>query len=233
MNKNAQLTYPLNATNLILLFTVCSILGTVIETIFCYCTRGIVESRKGMLYGPFNQVYGLGAVLMALILQPLCAKGLLWVFAGGALLGGAFEFVCSWVQERMLQTVSWDYKHHAFSIGGRTSLPIMLLWGLLAILFIKAFYPGINTLLQRIHRPFATVLSRVLAVFLCVNLLLSGAAVSRWKDRLQGIPAKNSFAAFMDEKYPNEKLEKIFPSMQFPHQKKKEATECISSLRES
>lgn len=50
-------------------FIIYSIIGFVIETIFGLLTKGVVESRKSFLYGPFCGIYGLGAVVMIIGLQ--------------------------------------------------------------------------------------------------------------------------------------------------------------------
>lgn len=39
-----------------------SIIGLLIETIFCYLTTGVIESRKGLIWGPFCPVYGIGEI---------------------------------------------------------------------------------------------------------------------------------------------------------------------------
>ena len=50
-------------------FVVYSVAGFIIETICGLLTKGVLESRKSFLYGPFCSIYGLGAVLMILPLQ--------------------------------------------------------------------------------------------------------------------------------------------------------------------
>ena len=45
-------------------FIIYSVVGFIIETIFGILTKGVLESRKSFLYGPFCSIYGLGAVLM-------------------------------------------------------------------------------------------------------------------------------------------------------------------------
>ena len=43
--------------------------GVVIEVLFCiFVTEHRYESRQGLIYGPFNPVYGFGAVAMTLVL---------------------------------------------------------------------------------------------------------------------------------------------------------------------
>ena len=39
--------------------------GVVLETIYCLIQRGHYESRVGLIYGPFNLVYGIGALCLA------------------------------------------------------------------------------------------------------------------------------------------------------------------------
>ena len=50
-------------------FIIYSILGYIVETLFGLVTKGVLESRKSFLYGPFCAIYGLGAVVVILGLQ--------------------------------------------------------------------------------------------------------------------------------------------------------------------
>ena len=45
-------------------FIIYSILGYLIETLFGLVTKGVIESRKSFIYGPFCAIYGVGAVIM-------------------------------------------------------------------------------------------------------------------------------------------------------------------------
>ena len=45
-------------------FVIYSFLGFIVETIFGILTKGVVESRKSCLFGPFCCIYGLGAAIM-------------------------------------------------------------------------------------------------------------------------------------------------------------------------
>lgn len=48
------------------IFFIGCFLGVVIESIWCLVTRGYYESRSGLIYGPFNLVYGFGVLLMTI-----------------------------------------------------------------------------------------------------------------------------------------------------------------------
>lgn len=93
--------------DILLLFLVGNVLGFVLETLYCYLLTGKYVSRRGVVYGPFNQIYGFGAVLMTLLLKSLAEKSLPALFIGSAVLGGIFEIGCSLFQEKTYGTVSW------------------------------------------------------------------------------------------------------------------------------
>lgn len=203
-------------TQMVWVFLIGCIIGYLVETLYCLVTSGHIESRQGMLYGPFSQVYGFGAVMMTLCLKPLSQKGKGWLFIGGALSGGLFEALCSLVQEALFGSVSWQYNGQPFSFfGGRTSLLYMLFWGLLGLFYMSAVYPRILRLTDRLAkrpRRFFTVLA---AVLLSVNMLLSAVAVNRWEQRTEGIPSQNTVEETIDCWYPDEKMREIYPNMQF------------------
>lgn len=204
----------LTAYKLVWLFVLGSFIGFVLETIFCFIVKGHLESRRGMIYGPFNQVYGFGLVVMVLLLSPLKNRRTGTVFLASAVVGGAFEFFCSWLQEQMLGTVSWDYSNDPLSIlGGRTSFLFMFYWGVLGVVLIRWLYPAASGLIDRIPLQPGTALCKGLACFMAVNMIISLAAVGRWHARLRGAPASNQMEIMLDETYPNDRLAKIYPSM--------------------
>ncbi|HBC85250.1 MAG TPA: hypothetical protein DCZ30_07690, partial [Clostridiales bacterium] len=56
-------------------FIIFSIIGLFIETMYCYITTGVLESRKGLIWGPFCPVYGVGASLLFIFDIHLSIKG--------------------------------------------------------------------------------------------------------------------------------------------------------------
>lgn len=208
-------------TRMVWVFLIGSVIGYIVETLFCLAKLGFIESRQGMLYGPFSQIYGFGAVMMVLLLTPFMKRGDKWLFFGGAVVGGVFEAVCSVIQELMFGTVSWEYSAHAFSLlGGRTNLIYMLFWGILAFVYLKLIYPRMIQFIDNLATRPKRFFTYVIVIFLCANMLLSSIAVARWSNRVANIPAKNSVEVWLDERYPNEMLQEIYPNMQFVSQRK-------------
>ena len=206
----------MNYYKLFWIFFIGCFLGVVIETIWCLATRGHIESRQGLIYGPFNLVYGIGTLAMTLGLNWLSQKRDLWIFAGGFVIGSVFEFLCSWVQEMMFGSISWNYEHMPLNLAGRINVMYSMFWGLLALIWVKNIYPLITRLIEKIPNRVGIALTWVLTVFMILNTVISAIAVGRWSDRVtDGAPPTNGFEEFLDATYPDSFMEKVYPNMEF------------------
>lgn len=124
-------------------FVVYSVAGFIIETIFELLTKGVLESRKSFLYGPFCSIYGLGAVLMILPLQKY-KKNNYTLFFAGFFIGSIIEYMVSLVGELIFHIKWWDYSDQMFNINGRICVLFSLFWGLLAIYLMSDINPRID-----------------------------------------------------------------------------------------
>jgi len=84
----------LNFYKLFWIFVIGCFLGVVIETLWCLLRYHKIESRKGLVWGPFNLVYGFGALVMTLGLWPVMDCRPPVIFLAGSVLGGACDFIC-------------------------------------------------------------------------------------------------------------------------------------------
>lgn len=203
----------MNFYKLFWIFFIGCFVGVVIEMLWCLVTNGFIESRKGLIYGPFNLVYGFGALAMTVCLHRLEKKRDIWVFLGGFLIGSVYEYGCSWIQEAVFGTVSWQYDDFPFNLDGRINLLYSIFWGILALVWLKFLYPWMCRLIYKIPNRVGKPLTWVLLVFMILNTLVSGAAVARMTARQEGMPAGNVVEEFLDRHYPNDLLEKIYPNM--------------------
>ncbi len=200
---------------LFFLFIIGSIFGCYMEQIQYYLHKGIWECRAGVIWGPFSEIYGVGAVLMYLISYQLKEKSPLTIFFTATVSGSAFEYIARLFQELAFGSITWDYSKQPLNIGGRTSLKYGICWGLLGLIFIKWIFPFLDKYLERIRGKAAFVFTWVFILFMSVDLIFSAATVSRWSERLQGIPSVGSLEQYMDEHYDNDKMESRFPHMKF------------------
>ena len=195
-------------TKLFYLFVIGSFIGTILETIWAFCVDGHFEMRVGMVYGPFIPVYGGGACFLTAALYKLYKLNDTLVFVISA-----FEDFCSWLQEQMFGTVSWDYSDTPFNLDGRTNLMYALIWGFLGLVWVRYLYPWTAKLIEKIPKRAGAIITTFLIVFMAFNGFMSVTATARWTQRTEGVPASNSFEEYLDEKFDNEKMEFLFPGM--------------------
>lgn len=58
-------------------------------------------------------------------------------------------------------------------------------------------------------------LTTILLVFMLFNSFMSGATVFRWYERTQNIQADNAFEIYLDNHYPDQKMQKIYANLEF------------------
>ena len=212
--KVKPFAYGLCYAKLFWIFMIGCFIGVVLETVLCLVNNHVLQNRSGVIYGPFNPIYGVGAVLMTCLLYPIAQRGDLFIFVSSAFIGGGFEFFCSYLQERIFGTVSWDYSYMPLNIDGRTNVPYMLFWGVLGLVWMKRVYPLLSSLIEKLPKRWGVVLTWALTIFMLLNMGISAFAVERQAQRRVGMPPANGFQQFLDTEYPDKMLEKIFPSME-------------------
>lgn len=195
-------------------FTIGCIIGVYYEQILTLITDGVWESRKGIIYGPFNPVYGAGFALFVFFLGKHNATRKWYLtFLYSAILGGVAEYSLSWISEVLFNSKSWDYSGYFLNIGGRTTVPFMMFWGLGGLIFMYFIYPFICKLLQKIPYSFAKVAFPILVVFLILDMFVSYTALIRQANRLKGEEPITFLGELYDKIYTDEFLKEIYPNM--------------------
>ena len=199
------------------IFLLASLVGAVVEILFVGVTTGRWMSRSGLLYGQFSAIWGLGAVVMTVLLHRLNGKNDRYIFFTGALVGGAYEFLCSWVGEKLFGVIFWDYSHFAFNLAGRVNLLFCLFWGMAAVAWVKVLYPRLSRLVDRFinwkHKTFVTVVT----VLMVADIVISLAALWRYGERQAGdVSPDTAIERFLDEHYDDEFMEHRYQNMRLP-----------------
>ena len=192
-----------------------SFAGVVVEMLWCLFRNGYLESRSGLVYGPFNPVYGIGAVVMTLALYRYRNRSSSISFLGGALVGSVIEYLLSWGQEALFGSTSWDYSSMPFNLDGRICLLYSLFWGILGVFWIKSIYPRTAQVILKIPNRFGKILTWVLTILLVLDCAVSLMAVGRWSERVLGDPPDSAVDVFFDQHFPDERMERIYANMEF------------------
>lgn len=203
----------INFYKLVWIFTIGAVIGFVVESLFCITTLGHLESRTGLIWGPFKPIYGFGAVLFTIVLYKIRHLNSFLIFLLTAIIGAAFEIVCSLFEEYVFGVSYWEYSDSPLNIDGRTNLFYALCWGILGLLFIKHIYPFISMTISKIPNKVGIPLTWIIFVFLIIDITLTGCAIWRCVDRNYDIEPSNSFEVFLDKRYPDELMSALFPNM--------------------
>ena len=232
-NKNIFVSAPANATidlrekqsnhfasglNMYKLLIVCflgSFCGVIIEMLWCLVKNGYIESRAGLVYGPFNLLYGVGAVVLTVCLYQYRNRSEWVSFLGGIVVGSVVEYGCSWIQEFLFGTRSWDYSHLPFNLNGRICLLYSIFWGFLGVFWIKNVYPRMARFILKIPNKAGKIATWVMVIFFAINITMSSISVFRWSQRNEGIAPSNAFWETIDQRFPDERMEKIYANMTF------------------
>lgn len=195
------------------LFFLGSMLGSVVETFWCLIKCGYVEMRTSTVIGWFIPVYGIGAVVMTLVLGRMYDKPDGWIALISGILGGAVEYLCSLFQELIFGTVSWDYSNTKFNLNGRTNLSFCLMWALLGLLWVKEIYPRFSAFMDGRKPQTVHLWTKITVIFLSLDLLLSSACVVRMAERDRDIPPKHMGEVLIDCFFPDEVMDFFYPNM--------------------
>ncbi|HJH73849.1 MAG: putative ABC transporter permease [Gordonibacter pamelaeae] len=205
----------LNFFNLFWIFTVCCVLGLIIETVYHFVVvdPGHYQDRAGLLFGPFSPIYGFGAVLMTVALNRFHDKNVVLIFLVSAVIGGAFEYLTSWFMQFAFGIVAWDYSGTFLSIDGRTNGMFMAMWGVLGVVWIKLCLPWMLKLVNLIPWNWRYAVTTVCAALMIVDGAMTLLSLDCWYQRMAGKPAETAMAQFFDRNFDNEYMQERFQSM--------------------
>ena len=190
-------------------FIIYSVVGFIIETIFGILTKGVLESRKSFLYGPFCSIYGLGAVLMILPLQRF-KKNNYTLFAAGFVIGSIIEYLVSLIGELIFHIKWWDYSDQILNLNGRICVLFSLFWGLLAIYLMSDINKRVDKLIDFLKKKISIGILKTIvilvSIFLTFDLGITAYALQMFTIRI--IYDNNLNVA--NKQYIEEQYEKIY-----------------------
>ena len=208
-----------------------SIAGFIIETVFGIFTKGVIESRKSFLYGPFCAIYGIGAISMILLLRN--EKNWLRLFFSGAIIGAFVEYMMSFICEKYFGVKWWDYSNLWLNLNGRTSIAYAFSWGLLAIVLIKFVNPYVDKFIDflRNRKAMFKGVTSFLIAFFVIDAVISAYAIKVFYYRISlendlniidknnvqveysKIKDSDNFLGAINQYYDNKKMLKTYPNM--------------------
>ena len=130
-------------------------------------------------------------------------------------MGGICEYLLSVFQEILFNTKSWDYTGYFLNIGGRTTIPFMIVWGLFGLLFVQVVYPFLSKMIEKIPYNIGEISYKILLVFMIINITLSMGACLRQKMRREGKKPYTIVGEFFDNFYSDEVIKNIYRNAKY------------------
>ena len=155
---------------LFFLFLAGCLVGWVYEELFYWASEGLLRNR-GVLYGPWLPIYGLGA-LVIYAMKPLKRRPAL-LFALCVAATGLVEYLIGWAGIHCLGLRLWDYRGLIGSIDGIVCLRSVLSFGVLGMVFHYLLEPMAARLYRRFQPRDSQALAEYLALILCCDCVLS------------------------------------------------------------
>lgn len=148
-----------------------SIMGWLVECIFCSIDDKKLVYDRGFLLGPYCPIYGWGALYMHFFLMKYQEDSLV-LFVMVVVGTSVLEYLTSYLMEKIFKARWWDYSNRKFNLEGRICLLNSILFGILGLVFVYVIHPVYLTLIERIpNANFIFITSILFVVFLVDNIL--------------------------------------------------------------
>jgi uncharacterized membrane protein len=178
--------------SLILLYLACySFVGWIVEVLWVFAKSQHLENR-GFLTGPFLPIYGIGAIVLILFVEPYVRNPFL-VFVASVIVTSAIEYLSSLLLDKVFHISLWNYSDRRFNLHGRICLENSLGFGALGLLLIYVLDPIISTGLKALPVDAVIAIAWTLIGILLVdgaNSIRSLAKVRPVLDELHGTLAE-------------------------------------------
>ncbi|MBQ6381126.1 MAG: putative ABC transporter permease [Clostridia bacterium] len=202
------------------LFMAGSLTGVVLEGLFCLILKGHWESHVVTILGPFNALYGAGAVLFYSVAALLKDKNIVLKVALITAIATVLELLCGILLADGLGMKAWDYSKVMFNYRGIICLSFSLGWGGAGLAFCLLF-DKIDRLFCKLKGKKTHLLCIVLSVLMVINLCLTAVCIVRWSERHYHTATNSKLGKLVDEAAPDQWMQHRFIEWEFIDEKTK------------
>lgn len=161
------------------LFVIYAFLGWCLEVIYATVHTGKFVNR-GFLNGPYCPIYGVGMIVVILLLSPFKVNIPIF-FVGAVVLTTALELATGFILERIFNQKWWDYSDEPFNLNGYVCLGQSLVWGVACIFVIYILQPFVDDFIHLMSgRVGVVALVFILTAFI-VDIILTVMVLTKVK----------------------------------------------------
>ena len=155
---------------LFLIFLIGCVTGWIYEEIFYWITEGMLRNR-GILYGPWLPIYGIGA-LGIYAMKPVKKHPVL-LFVLCAVISGVVEYIIGYVSLRFFGMRLWDYRGLLWNLDGIICFRSVMSFAILGIVFHYLLEPKVEKLVQGIRPKILRTFCLAVVILFVVDGILS------------------------------------------------------------
>lgn len=162
---------------LFIIFFVFSLAGHYLEVVWAWIkffAYGSTWYPRVVDLIPLAAPYGLGAVVLVLVIWPLLKRKRLSptaVFGLSMLLTGTVEFLCALLLVILYgRNYFWDYSNRMFNLFGFVCLGTCILFGIASVFFLYFVYPRCEKLFEKLTKRQISKLFWTLFILYIINL---------------------------------------------------------------
>lgn len=197
----------MNFSKVIWLFFIGCIFGYILECSFHVIKYGFFVNKQGLIIGPFKPIYGMGLFLIPIIFHSLKIEKKPYIFLFGILFGTVFEYLSSFLLEKIWHIYIWDYSTFKFNINGRIYLPYCFVWGLICLLWYGYGYPIFLKIYDKFSaKKFFKTITIILGAFMIVDSILTWVVLFR----MDHPESNNAVYRIVDKAFPEKKIKSRF-----------------------
>lgn len=175
---------------IILLFFIYSFLGWFMEVCVALHDENKLINR-GFLIGPYCPIYGVGVLLIMLLLHKYADDPFV-LFIMAVLLCSILEYFTGYIMEKLFKARWWDYSHKKFNINGRICLDNLLAFGILGLLVMYVLNPFFISMLSKMNEIIMNIVVCLLLILFVVDLCISLKIISGFKNITKSIKKDNT-----------------------------------------
>ena len=129
--------------------------------------------NRGVYKGPYLPIYGVGGMLLYLLLHRL-KKSTLLVFFSSLVVCSLLEYFTSWFLEMRWGIRWWDYSDHFMNIGGRICLLGAVCFGIGGTILVCLFMPLYEKIFEKIPAKMRVIVSVLLILLFVADAAYAG-----------------------------------------------------------
>lgn len=164
---------------LFICFLIYAVLGWCYEVILETFIYKWGFSNRGVLFGPYCPVYGVGALTFILCLGKLMSKkDIKWlniikpvlIFLGCMVIATAIELAASYILELLTGSWPWQtYAEYKYNFQARIALSTSLRFGLGGTIFLYVIQPFLDWILSKTSKKAVNIISAILLIVIATD----------------------------------------------------------------